>query len=335
MALIELTKKGLYCTPADVYIDPWKAVDNALITHAHSDHARSGNGLYIAQEHCVPLLKLRLGNINAKGLEYGESFIINGVRISFHPAGHVPGSAQIRLEYKGEIWVVSGDYKTEQDGLSVPFEPLKCHTFITESTFGLPVFRWKQQQEVFREINTWWKENADAGVVSVMMAYSLGKAQRILQHLQQDIGPVIAHPVIEEMNSIIRTFAPGLPLTWPSHQPVSERFLRKAMVLIPSAASSEWLEKYKPYSLAFASGWMNLRGGNKWGGAEKGFVLSDHADWPGLNAAIQATGAEKVYVTHGYTAAFSRWLREQGKDALELETLYAGDSAEENSTVEG
>ncbi|MBK7887384.1 MAG: DNA ligase-associated DEXH box helicase [Bacteroidetes bacterium] len=276
MPLIELAKKGLYCALADVYIDPWQAVPNALITHAHSDHARGGNGLYMAHEHSVPILAARLGKINAQGYAYGKTFSCNGVKISFHPAGHVPGSAL----------------------------------------------------EVFNEINAWWAGNAADGVVSVMMAYSLGKAQRILQHLDQQIGPVIVHPVIEEMNEIIRGFSPSLPQTLPFKNNIPPAQLRNAMLIVSAASSGEWLEKFKPYSMAFASGWTNLRGKSKWGSADRGFTLSDHADWNGLNKAVKATGAQKVYVTHGYTSAYVRWLREQGIDADELKTLYEGDSVE-------
>ncbi len=329
MGLVEVTRKGLYCPPADIYIDPWRSVHRALITHAHADHARTGMGLYLAHEHCVPLLKSRLGKIQAQGYGYGVTFGVNGVRFSFHPAGHVPGSAQIRIEYKGEIWVVSGDYKLEQDGVSVPFEPIACHTFITESTFGLPIYKWLPQAEVFRDINSWWEMNASEGVVSVMVAYSLGKAQRILQQLDQRIGPVFVHPAVDEMNNVVRTFTPGLPPAQRFTKGFNRKENSKALLIIPPAShEANWMEKLKPYSLAYASGWMNLRGARRWQAADRGFVLSDHADWPGLLKAIEGTGAEKVYVTHGYTATFVRWLKEQGKDAEELETLFEGDRME-------
>ena len=329
MGLVEVTRKGLYCPPADIYIDPWRSVHRALITHAHADHARTGMGLYLAHEHCVPLLKSRLGKIQAQGYGYGVTFGVNGVRFSFHPAGHVPGSAQIRIEYKGEIWVVSGDYKLEQDGVSVPFEPVACHTFITESTFGLPIYKWLPQAEVFRDINSWWEMNASEGVVSVMVAYSLGKAQRILQQLDQRIGPVFVHPAVDEMNNVVRTFTPGLPPAQRFTKGFNRKENSKALLIIPPAShEANWMEKLKPYSLAYASGWMNLRGARRWQAADRGFVLSDHADWPGLLKAIEGTGAEKVYVTHGYTATFVRWLKEQGKDAEELETLFEGDRIE-------
>lgn len=331
MSLVEVTARGLYCAQADIYIDPWRKVPRALITHTHADHARSGMSLYIAHEHSVPLLKTRLGKIQAQGYSYGTSFYCNGVRISFHPAGHVPGSAQIRLEYKGEVWVVSGDYKLDNDGLSTPFEPVRCHAFITESTFALPIYRWQAQHKVFSELNAWWARNAEEGVVSVMIGYSLGKAQRILHHLDAAIGPVVVHPSIYDMNEAIRAFAPQLKQADKWTKKFDAGLHRNAMVMIPPGANElNWLEKFRPYSIGYASGWMNLRGANKWNLADRGFVISDHADWPGLLHAIDASGAEKVFVTHGYTETFVRYLNNQGVHAMALETLYEGDE-----TVDG
>lgn len=290
-------------------------------------------GLYLAQEHNVPLLKTRLGKIQAQGYSYGTSFFCNGVRLSFHPAGHVPGSAQVRLEYKGEVCVVSGDYKLEHDGLSVPFEPVKCHTFITESTFGMPVYRWEPQGRVFGELNNWWASNAEDGLVSVMVGYSLGKAQRILHHLDDSIGPIIVHPAIHEMNEDIRAFAPQLKNAVKWTKGIQPSAYRNAMVLIPPGAhEANWLEKFRPYALGFASGWMNLRGARRWNAADRGFVISDHADWPSLLGAIRATGAERVLVTHGYTSVLVRYLREQGISADELETMFEGESGESKSS---
>jgi len=322
MALIELNKNGLYCALADIYIDPWHAVPRALITHAHSDHARSGNSLYVAHEHCVPLLHARLGKINTMPLCYGEEINYNGVKFSFHPSGHVPGSAQIRVEYKGEIWVVSGDYKLEDDGLSIPFEPVKCHNFISESTFGLPIYHWKNQEEVYAEINQWWKKNASAGITSVMMAYSLGKAQRILQHLDQQIGKVIVHPAVAKMNDAIRVFSPQLPPAICWNAEMDAKKFAGAFLIVPPNAAAQMIEMFAPCDIAFASGWMHVRGGIHQPSAEKGFSLSDHVDWSGLNTAIEASEAEKIFITHGFTKQFVRWLREQGKDAYELETLF-------------
>lgn len=329
MALIELTKHGLYCALADVYIDPWKSVPRSLITHAHSDHARIGNGLYVAHEHCVPLLDLRLGKINSQGMKYGEQITYNGVKISFHPAGHVPGSSQIRMEYKGEVWVVSGDYKLEDDGVCVPFESLKCHSFISESTFGLPLYRWAEQNEVYSEINNWWKKNAADGIVSVIMAYSLGKAQRLLKHLDQEIGKVIVHPVVGAMNEAVRKFTPDLPMDIIWSKEMAATNFRNAMLIVPPNSAEGMLEMFNPCSIAFASGWMSFRGGKYQVSAERGFTLSDHADWEGLNKAINACEADQIFITHGFTQPYVKWLREQGKNAFELETLFSSKGEEE------
>src|SRR5687767_15681366 len=155
MGLIEFSDKGLYCRQGDFYIDPWKPVDRAIITHAHSDHARWGSKYYLCHRQTKPLLRLRLGENNFQGVEWEETTDINGVKVSLHPAGHMIGSSQIRVEHKSEVWVVSGDYKIEDDGLSGKFEPVACNTFITESTFGLPIYNWKTQSEIFRDIQDW------------------------------------------------------------------------------------------------------------------------------------------------------------------------------------
>jgi len=177
MPLITFTHTGMYCAAADVYIDPWRPVDRCIITHAHSDHARTGMGHYLCHEHSVHLLRHRLGaDISVEGIPYGEVRNINGVQFSLHPAGHVIGSAQVRVEHKGEVWTISGDYKTEDDGFTPPFEVVRCHTFITECTFGLPVYTWEPQRSIFDEINAWWRTNAAEGVATVISAYSLGKA---------------------------------------------------------------------------------------------------------------------------------------------------------------
>jgi len=205
MQLIEFTDKGLYVPQADVYIDPWKPVSKALITHGHSDHSRYGMKSYLATHAAVPVIKHRLGSHNdISGVDYGEVTTINGVKFSFHPAGHIIGSAQIRVEYKGEVWVASGDYKVANDGLSEPFESVKCHTYITESTFGLPVFKWKPQAETMSEINNWWRSNAEKGKVSIIAAYSLGKAQRVINKVDHSIGKIYTHGAVENVNEVLR-----------------------------------------------------------------------------------------------------------------------------------
>jgi putative mRNA 3-end processing factor len=317
-ALLQVTPPGLYCAAADVYLDPWQPVSRALITHGHSDHARYGMGEYLCTEESVPILKHRLGpDISARGLKLGESLNIRGVTFSFHPAGHVPGSAQIRVEYKGEVWVYSGDYKTEADGVTPGFEPVRCNTFISECTFGLPIFRWRPQSEVFAGINEWWRSNFERGINSVLLGYSLGKAQRILQHLDGSIGPVVLHGSIRATSDVLGFSLEHLRTEdWTTSQ-------RPVLVVAPPAVhGSAALKRFQPHSVAAASGWMNVRGMKRRRGIETGFVLSDHADFEQLQAAIRATGAERVLLTHGYTATFSRFIQERGLDAAELKTGF-------------
>ncbi|MBK7410004.1 MAG: ligase-associated DNA damage response exonuclease [Saprospirales bacterium] len=334
MALLEFTDKGIYCPQANVYIDPWKPVSRALITHGHADHARWGNKYYLCTHQAKPVIQYRLGNgPRIESVAYGEERTINGVQISFHPAGHIVGSAQIRLEYQGEVWVVSGDYKTEHDGIATPFEPVKCNVFITESTFGLPVFRWKPQREVMQEINDWWRGNAKEGKTSIMMAYSLGKAQRILKYLDTRIGKIFTHGAVESVNKVLQSQGLKLP---PAPKATIDN-LRNGMessfvIAPPSAVNSNWVHRFKEYSTGFASGWMAMNGTRSRRSADRGFMLSDHADWDGLNEAVLATGAEKVYVMHGYTSQFAKWLNEQGIWAAEMGSEYHGEQSEETHT---
>ncbi|TRD23549.1 ligase-associated DNA damage response exonuclease [Palleronia caenipelagi] len=327
--VLTFTDRGIYCPAADVFIDPWRPVDRALITHGHADHARPGMGRYLATEAAAPVMRHRLGDITLDTVRYGKTLDLGGARVSFHPAGHVPGSAQIRVEVGGEVWVVSGDYKVEPDGLCEPFEPVRCHAFISECTFGLPVFRWQPQAQVAAEINDWWAANAREGKASLLGAYSLGKAQRLLAALDPSIGPILTHGAVEATNEVLR--AQGLPL--PDTIRVTPDLDPKAhpgalVVAPPSALGSRWARRFGPASTAHASGWMALRGVRRRRAADRGFVLSDHADWAGLNSAIAETGAERIFVTHGYTAIFRRWLSEQGYDAAVVETAYEGDEAE-------
>lgn len=329
--LLEFTKNGIYCAAADVYLDPWKPVDKALISHGHADHSRWGHKKYITHHKNVPIVKHRLGDIEIDGREWGESFTINGVEFSFHPAGHIIGSSQIRVAHKGEVWVFSGDYKTENDGLATPYEAVPCHTFITECTFGLPAFKWKPQNEVMEEINTWWAQNQRAGVTSVLFAYSLGKAQRLLSMLDTDIGTIYTHGAIEKMTSVIRGLHP-LPPTEQILPETDRKAIRGNLVLAPpSAHGSPWIRKLVPYETASASGWMTFRGARRRRAIDKGFVLSDHCDWNGLLESIRATGAEKVICTHGYSDIFARYLQEEGYDARTEDTQYEGELAELNA----
>jgi len=327
--VLTFTDRGIYCPAGDFHIDPWRPVERALVTHGHSDHARPGMGAYLATAAALPVIRHRLGGIRAEAAPYGERRRIGGATVSFHPAGHVPGSAQVRVEVAGEVWVVSGDYKTEPDGLSEPWEPVACHTFVSECTFGLPVFRWRPQAAVMAEINAWWRANRAAGRVSLIGAYALGKAQRILAGLDPGAGPVLTHGAVEEVTAILRAQGYPLPPTQRVTAGISARSHPGALVIAPpGAAATPWARRWGDFAAAAASGWMQLRGIRRRRGAETGFVLSDHADWPGLNAAIRATGAERVFVTHGYTASFRRWLESQGYDAGIVATEWEGETAE-------
>ena len=334
MATLTFTPAGIYCPAGDFYIDPWRPVARALITHGHADHARSGMGAYLATDVAAPVMRHRLGDIPIETIAYGEKRQIGGATVSFHPAGHVPGSAQIRVEVAGEVWVVSGDYKTVDDGLSEPFEPVPCHAFITECTFGLPVFTWVPQAESAAAINAWWAGNAADGNATVLGAYALGKAQRILHSLDASIGPILTHGAVEATNAVMRAQGIPLPDTTQVTPDLDAKAYPGAFILAPpSAHGTPWMRRFGPASTGFASGWMALRGVRRRRAADRGFVMSDHADWTGLNDAIKATGAGRVLVTHGYTSIFARWLNEQGYDAHIVSTDYHGegfDTAEEN-----
>jgi putative mRNA 3-end processing factor len=328
--LLQFTDKGIYCSQADVYLDPWKPVNRAIISHGHSDHAYFGHSHYLCTAAAKPVIKHRLYlQDNIDSLEYGETIFINGVKFSFHPAGHIPGSAQIRVEYNGEIWVFSGDYKLEDDGISTPFEPVKCHAFITESTFGLPIYKWKAQNEVFASINEWWIKNKEEGKVSVIAGYTLGKSQRILKNVDPSIGRIFTHGAVDSINQVMRKQGLQLPEAPRVTDEFSKDDLKGSLVLCPpSAVGSPWMKRFLPYSLGVASGWMQLRGTRRRRGADRGFVLSDHVDWKDLNRAIKETGAERIFVTHGYTEIFAQWLREIGYEAHEVKTKFEGELGE-------
>ncbi|MEL7026461.1 MAG: ligase-associated DNA damage response exonuclease [Pseudomonadota bacterium] len=334
-AVLTFTEKGIYCPAGDFFIDPWRPVDRALITHGHADHARPGHGKYLATTGSAPVMRHRLGDIALDTIDFGEPRDIGGARVSFHPAGHVPGSAQIRVEVGGEVWVVSGDYKTDQDKISEPFEPVRCHSFITECTFGLPVFRWRDEASLANEINAWWVDAADAGRPAMLGAYALGKAQRLLSMLDPTIGPILTHGAIENTNDVLRGQGIALPDTIRVTPDTKAKDHPRALVLAtPSALGSTWAGRFSGASKSFASGWMAVRGIRRRRAADKGFVISDHADLNGLNEAIQATGAERIFVTHGYTSQFRKWLETQGYDAQIVDTEFEGealDSAEQET----
>ena len=330
--LLTFTPEGIYCAAGGFHIDPWLPVPLALITHGHADHSRLGMGAYMATTSAAPVMRHRLGEIKMDTVAYGDVTSINGVDVSFHPAGHVPGSAQIRVAHKGDVWVASGDYKTVDDGLSEPFEPVRCNAFITESTFGLPVFNWTPQDILADQINDWWARNAADGVFSLLSCYALGKAQRLLRAVDPSIAPILTHAAIENTNRIMRGQGIALPDTTLVTPDLDLKAHKGALVLAtPSALNSTWARRFKPASSAFASGWMALRGVRRRRAADRGFIMSDHADWNGLNDAIKQTGAERIFVTHGYTSVFSRWLSEQGYDAKVVQTQFDDDAGEDGA----
>ena len=336
MDLLSFTDAGIYCPLGDFHIDPWRPVPRALLTHGHSDHARPGMAAYLSTDIAAPVIRHRLGPVALDTIRYGEGRQIGGVRVSFHPAGHVPGSAQIRVEHGGQVWVVSGDYKTMPDGLSDPFEPVRCHAFISECTFGLPVFRWPDQAVLQADLNGWWAANAAAGRVSLLGAYSLGKAQRLLTMLDPGIGPILTHGAVEATNAVLRGQGIALPDTIFVGPDIGAKTHPGAMVIAPpSALGSPWARRFGRASTGYASGWMALRGVRRRRAADRGFVISDHADWDGLNTAIAAIGAERIFVTHGYTAQFRRWLEAQGYDARIVSTGYDGEGIDTAEGAEG
>lgn len=273
---------------------------------------------------------MRLGENNYQTVEWEENIFINGVQVSLHPAGHMIGSSQVKAEYKGEVWVVSGDYKLEDDGLSGKFEPVKCNFFITESTFGLPIYRWKPQLEIFQNIKDWIGVNRDLGKTSVFIAYSLGKAQRLMQCLPEADLPIYVHGAIWTAHETLIRSGFSLPeVKRISPDTPKSEYIGNIVVAPPGAQGSTWMKRFYPYAIGVCSGWMQVRGTVRRQNADAGFALSDHADWQGLLLAIRATGAEKVYVTHGYQAVFTRYLNESGIEAAEVKTEY-GDELEES-----
>jgi len=328
--VLQFTDKGIYCPAGDFYIDPWRPVARALITHGHADHARWGMDTYLATHAALPVMRHRLGDITAKGIAYGEVRQIGGASVSFHPAGHVPGSAQIRVEVAGEVWVASGDYKVVDDGLSDAFAPVKCHHFITESTFGLPVFRWAPQAEVAADLNAWWAKCAADGKTAFLGAYALGKAQRLMTMLDPEIGPILTHTAVENTNRILRNQGLALPDTVLANGDLQHKEYPGAIVITPpSAMGSAWARKFGQQENAFASGWMAVRGIRRRRAGDRGFIISDHADWTGLLSAIKETGAENIYVTHGYTDIFTRYLNDNGFNAQVIPTQFEGETLDQ------
>ena len=321
-SLLEHTPQGLYCRAAAAWIDPVGPVPRALITHGHADHARPGCGEYWAVGASEAILRQRLGaTINLIPVDYGAAHRIGEARVSFHSAGHVLGSAQIRLEAGGESWLVSGDYKRCADPSCSPFEPVQADVFITEATFGLPIYRWQSGAEVAGEILSWWQAAPERP--SILFAYAFGKAQRLLAELAA-IGvkdEILLHGAVEALMPAYREAGVRLPPTLPvSSAAKGESLAGRLVIAPPSAHRSVWMKRFKLPQTGFVSGWMAVRGARRRRGYERGFVMSDHADWPGLIQSVKQSGARQVYVTHGNSDGLARYLREvEGISAEPLE----------------
>ena len=321
-ALLEMTPKGLYCAPGNFFVDPCVPVDRAVVSHAHSDHARWGCRHYLGAASGEHLLRMRVNpDAQFAFLEYGHSVSIGGVSISFHPAGHMLGSAQIRIEYRGQVALVTGDYKLGHDPTCDSWEPVKCHLMITESTFGLPIYRWQHSNVVFDSINDWWRENSTQGKCCLLYAYAIGKSQRLLAGLDPSIGPIYCHGAVERGNQAYRESGVHLPETKHVGSIEGRHDWRGAIVVaVPSAHASPWTRKFGNVSTGMASGWMAIRGARRRRSVDRGFILSDHVDWPSLMQAINECNPETVWVTHGYSAVVARYLIEMGRDARVLDS---------------
>ncbi|NNJ24303.1 ligase-associated DNA damage response exonuclease [Alienimonas chondri] len=329
--LLTRTDRGLYCEAGGFYIDPWRPVERAVVTHAHADHARRGMGSYLTTPEGEPVLRPRMGEEAViQTAAYGEAVHMNGVTVSLHPAGHILGSAQVRVERRGEVWVVSGDYKLGSDRTCATFEPVQCQTFITESTFGLPIYRWPDQNEIFRQMNDWWAANRAAGKVSVLFAYALGKAQRLLAGADPSIGPIYGHGAVQVCNEGYRQAGIDLPACEYAGRGERGKDWDGALVVAPPGArGTPWLRKFRNYSTAFASGWMLVRGQRRRRSVDRGFVMSDHADWDGLLQTVRDTGCERCFITHGSRRVMEQYLNSETEvEAHQLETWFEGETDE-------
>ena len=327
--MLEETASGLYCRAGDFYVDPWQGVPRAVITHAHGDHARFGSAAYLCADHCAPVLARRFGpSARIEALPYGEAVTLGSTRVSFHPAGHVRGSAQVRIDGAGGTWVVSGDYKRADDPTCTPFEVVPCDTFITESTFGLPIYGWDHTDVVIAEILDWWQANAKRALTSVLFCYTIGKAQRVLAELARSTDrSVYVHgmmiPMIELYRAAGVRMLPTLPLL---DRPRGTSFAGELVLAPLSARGTPWMRRLGELSDGFVSGLMRVRGVRRQRAYDRGFVLSDHADWGALLQTIAETGASRVLATHGHAETLARFLRTQGHDAGVLRTAWEGEA---------
>jgi len=329
------TPAGLYCEAGGFYIDPWGATPRALITHAHGDHARPGSAAYLCAAPCAPLLARRLAPAPIETLTYDERLTIGGVTVSFHPAGHVLGSAQIRIEGPAGVWVVSGDYKRAADPTCAPFEPLRCDVFVTESTFALPIYRWDAASAVMADLHTWWQANGERGLTSIVFCYTIGKAQRLLAELTAVTDrPVLVHGMLQPVIDTYRAAGVRMLATEPLLERPRGTSLAGELVLAPlSARGTPWMRRLGELSDGLASGLMRVRGVRRQRAYDRGFVLSDHADWPALLDTVTATGASRVFATHGHADTLARHLRDQGLDAGVLRTAWEGEAGADDETA--
>ncbi len=328
---------GLSCPSGGFHIDPWRPAELAVITHAHADHARKGSGRYIAAADSVGVLRHRLGaDIDITGLAYGEPVTLGDTRVSLHPAGHVLGSAQVRVETSAGVWVVTGDFKRDPDPTCAPFEPVSCDVLVTEATFGLPVYRWPAPSLVARQIFDWWQCNAAAGRPSVLFCYAFGKAQRVLAELTAFTDQAVyVHGAVDAITQLYRDAGVDMLPTRPVTSSRSADYAGALVVAPPGAAGSAWMRRFTPCATGFCSGWMSIRGQRRRRGYDRGFVLSDHADWKGLLATVRDSRAKKILTTHGRDAALIRYLGELGHDAAPLETPWGGRDGESASDESG
>jgi putative mRNA 3-end processing factor len=329
--LISSTPSGLFCEAGNFHIDPWQPVERAVVTHAHSDHASPGSAGYLCAAPGAALLRRRLPGARIETLPYGEHITIGEARVSFHPAGHILGSAQIRLEHRGDVWVVSGDYKRQADPTCAAFEPVRCNTFITEATFALPIYTWDPTPAVIDELVAWWHENRDQGHPSIVFCYVLGKAQRILAELcDRADAPIHLHGAMAAMTEAYREAGVALAATERIGEEMRGKALARSLVLAPlSARGTPWMRRLPLASVGFASGLMRVRGVRRQRAFDRGFVLSDHADWPALLATIAETGASRVLVTHGWSEALARYLAEtRGLETGTIRTQFEGERGE-------
>lgn len=329
-SLITLTNDGLYCEPGGFHIDPWNPVPHAVITHAHGDHLHAGSGEYLTTIDGAPLVQARLG-VRPATLAYGEPLRRNGVLLSFHPAGHILGSAQVRIEHRGQVWVVTGDYKLAEDPTCKPMEAVRCHTLITESTFGLPIYRWNHSKELFASVNRWWQANQANGLTSLLFGHTLGKAQRLLAGIDRSIGPIFTHGAVERMTQIYRSGGIDMPTTQAVGDLRSTRakpWIGGLVIAPPWATNPAWHRRFEPYSDAIASGWMQVRGARRRKAVDRGFEISDHADWPGLLTVIKESGASRVLATHGFASVLARHCRDQGLAAEVIATRFGDEDTD-------